>query len=690
MIKTLDPKKGVLGVDIETKSVVDLPRIGQWAYSEDESTDVYCVVFGYAEKEGEYEYFDWEPGTELPRDIRDFILYGGRVVAHNASFEFSIWQNILGDMYSFPSLTLHQLDDTQVLGMALNLPPGLDGLAQALGCPTQKDTVGKALMLKMCKLVPDGEGGRTNAHDTPANRERLVTYCRDDVGATLDCYFRLKPLDETEAQVYEVDKQLNARGVYLDREFAEDCTAMVLARKAELDTEVRSGTTDWRSMHLANSVNPYALKAFLKAHDVPIPTRNRKKKKKGGGFTYAKSASTDQAAVAEMLALPDLHPDVTLVLRNRQESTKATSLAKLGRVNDMVGRDGRLRYALWLYGANTARWTSSGLQVHNLPKDKLGPLSDAVRACIRARDLEGLKFLSDRPLEAISSCLRSVISAPTGREIIAADWSAIEARVVAWLAGQEDVLATCRRGEDIYVKAARDVGSDNRHLGKICTLALGYSMGLATFIESAAGYDVTLSIKEARRILKAWRDSNSAIVSFWREIEEAAKNAIGDPGTKYSAGLITAVSNGGCLGLVLPSGRVIRYWRPSLVMANSTIKMLDDDGTVHEKEIRREEIRFYTLGNDKKSMVPATTYGGKLAENVTQAVARDLLAAATVRINPVDSYDLIVHVHDSLAAEVDKGEGSVAEFERLLTETPYWAAGLPLAAEGYRSKYFKG
>ena len=307
-----------------------------------------------------------------------------------------------------------------------------------------------------------------------------------------------------------------------------------------------------------------------------------------------------------------------------------------------------------------------------------------------ARDLDALKFLVDRPLEAVSWSLRSMICAAPGKELIAADWSAIEARVVAWLAGQADVLAVFARGEDIYVKAAADVGSKNRQLGKVCTLALGYGMGVLTFISTAAGYNIGLAPKEARRIQKAWRDANSAIVGFWKAIEEAAKLAIEQPGTVFTAGKIRAVSSKGCLGLVLPSGRTLRYWKPSVVMAKRKIQVVDDDGVIEEKEIEREEIRFFTMAQDKSSMAEESTYGGKLAENATQAVARDLLAAATVRVDRVKPYEIVMHVHDSLAAEVPAGAGDVDEFCRLLATPPPWAGGLPLAAEGYRSRYFRG
>ena len=685
----MDVDRGVLAVDIETRSAADLKRVGQWAYAAHESTDVYCVVFGYAEREGRYTFIEWEPGYELPPGLVDFIRAGGKVVAHNASFEISVWRNILEPRYGFPVLDLEQVDDTQIRGLAMNLPMSLDGLAKVLGCPIQKDKEGAALMRKMMVATQGEDGVWANPHDTPPNRERLLDYCRDDVGATLECFYRLKPLDMSEELAYRVDKRINARGVYLDRAFAEDCIALVLERKKELDAEVLDDLTDWRSCMISDSRNPAALKAFLKAHDVEIPTRTRKRIV-AGETKYEKTESTDRAAVAEILSREGLHPDVRRVLLNRQESTKATSLAKLGRVADMVGRDGRLRFSLQFHLAGTGRWASSGFQVHNTPKDKLGEVGDMVRQAIRDRDLAALKFLTDRPLEAISSCLRSIICAPPGRELIAADWSAIEARVVAWLAGQADILDVFRRGEDVYVKAAADVGSDDRQLGKICTLALGYGMGVLTFVSTAAGWGVPLTLKEASRIQKAWRKANDAIVSFWRELEEAAKLAVEDPGVIYEAGRIRALSSRGCLALVLPSGRSIRYWKPRIVTSTSTIKIVDDEGNIEEKELTREELRFYSMGKGKGSMVEESTYGGKLAENVTQAVARDLLAAATVRLDREEPYDLVVHVHDSLAAEVPEGEGDVDAFCNALTTLPGWAKGLPLAAEGYRATYFKG
>jgi len=690
----MDALEGLLAVDIETKSAVDLKKVGQWKYSRDDSTDVYCVVFGYAEEPDRYTFVEWTPGDALPQGLIDYLEAGGTIIAHNASFEVSIWRNILEPRYGFPPVPLEQWDDTQVRGLALNLPVSLDGLAKTLGCRTQKDEAGSKLMLKMSKLreieagVYEPIDHQGHNYDTEANRARLLAYCLDDVGATLDAFFLLKPLRVDEALAYEVDKRVNMRGVYIDRRFAQACIAIVEDRKRELDRVV----LELPQMEIADARDPRALKAFLKARGVKIPTRTRKTIA-DGEVKYVKTESTDKAAVAAMLADPLLDAEARIVLSNRLEATKATSLAKLGRAISMVdgrGSDGRLRFTLQFHGAHTGRWASSGLQVHNLPKDKLGPLALPIRQAIERRDLEALKFLADRPLEAVSSSLRSLVIAPPGRELIAADYSAVEARVLAWLAGQADVLQAFWRGQDVYAKAAADVGSSERQLGKVCVLALGYGMGVVTFANTAAAWGVPLELKVAYEIQKAWRKTNDAIVEFWRALEKVAKAAVDEPGTVFRAGKIRAVATAFCLAIAIPSGRSLRYWKPRIVQTEKTIKTVDAAGTVVEKDVIGEELRYYTIGSDKTTMIEESTYGGKLVENVTQAVARDLLAAATVRVDRHPDYELVMHVHDSLVAEVEAGAGDVEEFCRLISRLPPWAEGLPLVSHGYRDTRFRG
>jgi DNA polymerase len=197
-------------------------------------------------------------------------------------------------------------------------------------------------------------------------------------------------------------------------------------------------------------------------------------------------------------------------------------------------------------------------------------------------------------------------------------------------------------------------------------------------------------MKEWRRIQKLWRENNAAIVQFWRDIEDAAREAIDNPGELVSLGFLSMIVKSGCLFIRLPSGRSLRYWRPKIVPTTKEIKVVDDDGNVTTREMTSREIRFFTMSKDKRGMVVESTYGGKLTENVTQAVARELLGDALVRIDRTDPYDIVVHVHDSIVSEVTAGAGDVDEFCSLMATAPDWAEGLPLDVEGYRAKRFNG
>jgi DNA polymerase len=599
-----------------------------------------------------------------------------------------VWANLLLGA-GFPPVGLDQWQDTQALGLSLNLPVTLGGLARALGCPIQKDEEGAKLMRQMAVAEPDGEGGWRYPLDTPENRTRLRAYCCRDVGAMLNCYWRMPTLSVTEACVWRVDQKINARGVYLDQAFASRCSKVAATRRTELDGEAFGITAG----ELANSTAVPSLKTWLAKSGVELPKVVRKRTSKTSGeMTYAKTETVDATTVRHLLEDPTLAAEVRAVLLNRQEASKATSLAKLDRVARMVGVDGRLHNALQYCGASTGRWTSYGFQVHNLRKDAMGPGEGSlVRLAIQRGDLDLLKLAHDRPLDAVSQSLRSVIVAPEGRDLVGGDFSAIEARVIAWLAGQDDVVNLFRDGADVYAYAARNVGSDNRELGKRCTLALGYSMGALKFIDTADVYgNIQLEPLEARRIQRAWRNANHNIVQFWYDLEDAAREAIENWGMVFRVGRIAVRSTETCLFLRLPSGRSIRYWRPRVVECVKKFKVVEDDGTVVEREVRTDEVRFYTVGKNKRNMVPEGTYGGKLAENVTQAVARDLLAEAMVRVEAVDPYEVVMHAHDSIAAEVPSGAGDVGEFCSIMSALPAWADGLPIKVDGYRGRRFRG
>lgn len=690
----LDPLRGVLCVDLETTSAASITNGGD-AYSQHPSTRVWCACFGYsAHKDVPPTRFDWLPGQPFPANVRDFVVGGGTIAAFNVGFEKSIWKNIL-TFDDWPDTDPVQWLDVQALAAAVNLPSTLEGVGRAIGALVQKDLAGHKLMLEMAVRNELPGGGWTLPDASNGRLQRLVDYCWTDVSATVACFYRLPRLSLDEQRLWLADQKINARGVFLDQKFAGVCLRMANERKAELANETELVT--W--CQLKSSTGTPALKRWLLDNWIMLPWKKKARKKattKHPAGPYV-SESIDKNALLEVLERPDLPPEVRAVLENRREANKATSLAKFARVEHVVGVDGRLRHALRYCSAHTGRWASGGLQLHNLPKDKLGPETSAlVRSAIMRESLDGLKLFVERPLEAISQTLRSVVASPKGFEIIGGDYSAIEARVVAWLAGQHDVVEMFANGVDVYTHAAQNVKSKDRQLGKVCTLGLGYGMGSVKLLSTAAGepYYVRLEPLQSVDVVKLWRGANPAIVALWADLEEAAFAAIRTPGRTIQVGLFLAVYvKGPCLFLRLPSGRTLRYWHPAIVTTKKTYLTIDETGAIVENERTSFEIQFHTQAQDKTGMQVEHTYGGKLAENATQGVARDLLAAALVRFDALEDvkpYRVVLHVHDSIASEVPEGTGDVDEFAALMAETPKWAAGLPMKVDAYRDRRVRG
>jgi len=629
-------------VDIETASAADI-GIGAWAYSEHPSTIVHCVVFAVCRGPGadEQEFYEWVPGAPLPQPVVDAITAGCPVVAHNCLFEWSIWTNILIPQYAFPSIDDTQWLDTQARGVALNLPPTLEGLGAVLGLPIQKDTEGSKIMRAMAKATPKADGSGWT-YDRDAGRLlRLIAYCRDDVAATAGAFYRLPPLHPFEAATWRADQAINRRGVYLDGEFADRCLSVVALRGAQLQGEMAEATDG----AVATTTAVAALKTWVEGRGVALPVVTRRSVT-GKATT---SSTLDVAAIGGLLADPATPEDVRRTLDVRAESGKLTSLAKLKRVDPMAGRDGRLRGAFRYCGALTGRWASSGLQLHNLPKPGMtaGTAAELVAAIYDAAetgDLTMLELCFGSPLSAVSRSLRSVLVAGPRKDLLACDYSAIEARGVAWLAGQDDILDIFRSGQDVYVYAASRVGSKSRQLGKILTLALGYGMGAVKFQSTAAAGGTTLTLKEADTLKRQWRENNAAIVGFWYALEDAFRTSIHEPGVVQTVGRLSIVTVPGraYLRIILPSGRSIYYFRPHTKRTKKTVRIVNDTGEIEEREFESEELRFYTVSRDKRSMEREATYGGKLC------VAGDadvLTGRGWVRLADVRDDDL---VHDGV------------------------------------------
>lgn len=690
-----DPLRGFLGLDFESYSEFDID-FGAAAYSEHPSTKIYCASFGYWEppEPGAPPTMlypvDWIPGMPVPASAVDFIKGGGSVVAHNAAMERAMIKNIAAPLHGFPTPAPEQWVDTQALGNYFNLPANLEQLCVALNVPTPKDREGHKLMMKMAK--PRNVGGVLRPPVvTQAMLMRLIAYCRVDVIAMMQCLAVLRGLGGMtldEVQLERVHNAINARGVRLDEPFGEAMRALLSQRVTQLNESAARITGGV----LQSSKATQTRTSWVKSRGITLPLRKRKQD--DGTFKWTESLDGD--AVEEILEREGVPPDVQQLLKEGQESNKATSLAKLARVDSMTCADGRFYDAFKFHEAHTGRWSSGGIQLHNIRKffSRKTPEDRAhVKAVIDAiwrRDMFALQMLVPNVLDALSKAMRNVVIAHPGYVLTAADFSAIEARVLAWLAGEYEVLQIFKDGRDIYMEDAAKVGSTDRNLGKIQRLGLGFGMSALTCSEQN-----DLERKLAFRVVRTWRENNPNIVGFWQEIEDQFKEAIRKPNVEVGVGpLLVAQSDGNVLRLRLPSGRCLHYWQPRIVKATKKVRVLREDGTVETKEWESDTIRFKT--KKKGRMMDEDTYSGKLTENVTQATARELMGAALTRIDkfryrrtdePV--YPLVAHVHDSACAE-NQGEGSVEEFSGVMAELPTWALGLPNECDGYRAKAWLG
>jgi len=282
------------------------------------------------------------------------------------------------------------------------------------------------------------------------------------------------------------------------------------------------------------------------------------------------------------------------------------------------------------------------------------------------------------PLEVVASALRGMFISPPGRDLIGVDYSSIEARVLAWLAGQEDLIEMFFRGADVYVDMARAIGSDNRQLGKVVVLGAGYGMGRRTFRSHAQSWGLDLSEEEAAQAIDAYRAKNHRIRSWWYDLERAALRAVDEPGERISVGPYASFQQrGGFLWLRLPSGRELAYAFPSIVWSE----------TPWGEE--KPAVQIWNVNSYTRQWDARTLYGGLIAENATQAVARDVMAEAMVRLEAHPTYDPVLTVHDEVVCEVDRDKGSVDEMVEIMVELPEWATGLPVAAEGWRGTRYR-
>ena len=560
----------------------------------------------------------------------------------------------------------------------MGLPGKLDDCARVLAVVEQKDMAGHRLMLRMAKPRAQLEDGTYTWWDDAERRERLYSYCRQDVKTEQAIAARLQRLSDYERRVWLMDQRANERGILVDVHLATAAkeVATKVAKRANADVStVTGGDVDAIS-------NVGRLKAWMGSHGVEAETLDKK-------------------AVAELLNDDDLPLPVREALEIRVEAGKS-SVKKIDAMLNAACDDGALRGLLLYWGAGTGRWAGRLVQPQNFPartralpewwiEDLYDNPEPVVRAVI-ARDLQAIE-LEGPALEVLALLLRPMLKARPGHLLVAADYSAIEARVIAWLCGEEWRLEVFRTHGKIYEASASMMfkvelstikkGQPNyalRQKGKVAELALGFQGGVNALIAMGA-YDMGLSDEELPEIVRLWREASPSIKAGWYDLQNAATEAVKFKGriTEALGGRVRFKAAGGFLWLKLPSGRRLAYCQPKIVHKPAP----------WDPERLLEGVEAWSVDSKTKKWTKRSIYGGLLMENVVQATARDLMADAMLRLESGGKYIPLLSVHDEIITEADEKTADPRELERIMCELPAWAEGCPVAAEGFAARRYR-
>lgn len=644
-----------LSIDIETYSSEDLTKTGVYKYAEAEDFEI--LLFAYAYDDGPVEIVDLASGETLPHqvflDMRDPTVLK---TAFNANFEITCINRAFPGM-QFPE----QWECTMVKSAMLGLPMSLDGVAKALNLEQQKMAAGRALIRYFsmpCKPTKsNGMRTRNLPHHDPDKWALFKEYCKQDVETerAIRNKERWFTIPQKERELWLLDQRIIGTGVLIDRRMVENAIRMDDDHKEILTAEATELTG------LDNPNSPAQLKEWLTEQ------------------TGEEVTSLTKTAIPELLDASDSE-EVTRVLELRQEMSK-TSTKKYQAMLDAVCADGRVRGLLQFYGASrTGRWAGRLVQVQNLPQNHLPDL-DLARETVIEGDRELVEMLYGNVPDTLSQLIRTAFIAPEGHRFIVADFSAIEARVTAWLAGEKWRLDVFASHGKIYEASASqmfkvpidsiDKGSPLRQKGKIAELALGYQGGVGA-LKAMGGERMGLSEPEMQEIVDSWRLANPNIVRLWYDIQEAAMAVIGNIGRTVEVRGCRFKWDKGLMWITLPSGRSLCYATPG----------------IGKNRFGGDSITYWGINQTTRKWEKQETYGGKLVENIVQAIARDCLAHSMLRLAE-EGFKIVMHVHDEVVIEEPYDGKTLEEACRIMGEPISWAPGLLLRADGYETEYYK-
>lgn len=647
----------LLAIDVETYSSIDIRTSGAYKYVQ--APDFQILLFAYAFNGEEIQIIDFMNDEVLPERVMKALVDPMIIkTAFNANFE----RNTI-EVDCSVNCPPEQWQCTRVKALTLGLPGSLDMVGKAMHFEEDKQKMkeGKALIqyfCKPCKPTKANDGRTRNLPEhAPEKWEIFKTYCKQDVEVERDIRNKLSRYvtTDSEQRLWELDQHINDRGVETDLSLIERAIECDAAYTKRLKIEAI------RLTGLGNPNSPAQLKCWIGAkigHEV-----------------------TSLIKESIPILLEEANDDsVKRILELRQLMAK-TSIKKYRTMLNARCEDGRVRELLQFYGANrTGRWAGRLVQVQNLPQNHLPDLDDA-RNCIREGKFDDVEFLYDSIPDTLSQLIRTAFIPAEGNRFIVSDFSAIEARVIAWYAGEKWRLEVFNSHGKIYEASASQMfkvpidsikkGSPLRQKGKIAELALGYG-GSVGALTAMGALKMGVVEDELKGLVDKWRESNAHITKFWWDCDKAAKKAINQKTTVCLQFGLKFICDPGVLFIQLPSGRKLSYIRPKIA----------------EGKFGKPVITYEGMEQTSKQWTTLETYGPKVVENIVQATARDCLGEAMVKVEKAN-YHIVMHVHDEVILDTPKDKGSLKEVNAIFGEPIDWAPGLPLKADGYETDYYK-
>ena len=690
-------------IDFESRGVLDIKKVGGHRYAAHPSTEIIAIAIAIGDapvriiRKGDVAAF------AKSLTLRPDLL----LVAHGVQFEYAMWHYIMNQRLGAPSLIDPKYWTCTMARSAMcGFPQALAYLGPALNLPTHKDLEGRAALMKICKPVSYDWLGDPVYNEDPALYEAMYKYNGIDAETTRAADKVLPEILPVDRAIFELDLIINMRGMRADTAMARSAAKLAAQLEAKLDADLHRLTGG--AVSAASRVGE--MKRFCVAHGVTLPT----KVSKDNGEV---SETLDKAAVTDLLAAESTPVIVKEVLSIRAQAGK-TSTAKYKAMLDVADpKDERLRGQYQYWGAGPGRWAGRGVQPQNLPKSQSAAFPDGIKAAQQADIVAAIMadnheaFYAQygaRSLSALSGVIRGAIVPAPGKFFAQADLNAIEVRCLFWEAEEKSALALYAQGKSPYIDMANYIykrndikkGTPEYDLGKRTILGAGYGMGVDRFIDSAyeetakIGRPLLLSREMGERAIKAYREKYRTVVNLWYSAQHAAIAAVRTPGSVHAtAGGRVHYSmslDRRFLLCRLPSGRLIFYYKPSIVKIDGRMGPEDE---------------LHYLGISKNgTMIDESTWGGKLVENFTQGIARDVSANGMLEAEKDGLFAIVLHSHDELLCEVDEvylndiyrtlliaayHAQIVKELERRMAIVPTWAPGLPLAAEGYSAMRYR-